>query len=1501
MDQLRIADLSPALPALETRQFRASVILIWPYSSSQRQFALLLADPDFRLRRKNGQVRVRFTGSSAKAIATTGVGIGDEVLLSLRGAEFVKDGAVQTPGRSIDWELEYGQTLTVQVFRDGRETAKLELDDIEPTPAPESPNHRLSLGGPSPSQHWSSPAILKRIRLSDGPFSQAPYDPFTEDIEQGHDKKRRRKSYRDWKAWTYSARTPSPEKVAHSEEDLEEDVEQLSPIRAHQLPDTPISPSKPEPQQIAADRLEEPEDDVEMSALVDDLLSSDSEADDNESRQSSHHFEYDGANEFRPEDSQYAFGGDTEIDTEVNTEEEDDAQNEPEGVSMTTTVANTEEEHTEDGLHRRWSDDLDPSDASALDIPAESASTAVDSAANAASPKASDQPGLAHMPAHAADHPAEVVETTATNNVLRLEMPPPTLPILQVDEAAPVISDLLTPVGREPSSPTLKPQDSSTLPLPSPFPGDINTSTTSYHDYFTATEAATIPETAVVNEPELPSDADYIMETSFFSSIGSSKDPSLHPNHESAFTPVRFTFGLDGAGWSRPPLDLSSPAPEGDTVPETSQAGREDSVEAKEETVPPASEHAPSSLQREAEESQHPAAAEDAGQIPLDDATIEEPGLNELSSGADTEPEGSDSEQKEHVVAAGDNPGNGDVEDEEGDEDHSKVANTQDTGAVSTIIDLGSPPVDDTQTSEADIPSAFDNPAEGHVSYQNTQQSTTLDDLSNISSTAQDDDVLMENENYSEFVNLEFAPEVPSTVAETQQHTVAHTPAQEALERGFDPVNAPISLPSDGNASSAPGESSSMMQETFDSEEPFHRPESPTQDDEFRYPEVKMESIEDDSIFETLTHWTQDESAPSQGEMQDELMIAVPEAGGKMGELHTMAVPATGPARNTRSKLSITVSPTRERTQTPRRTTRSTRSFASVTQDTLSPVETRSHATFSASQEPSQTSPYSLRSQSKLLSPVKLAPAVGPASSRRSPRKQSQKVAEDSQAETEHSLLDNHLLGLRIFDPSYDPSASQGRYSNVAYVKDSEDDSARSEHSISTANQTDEQAGAYSDPVQPSGLNEELERLKPPPASAPEPQLGFRGRRVVGRVAGPVLRSSSPLQPTSPFSVQSLAASPNRQLRSAGSAAASSEAENSVRRVSPSDGEDADELEDQTTPKATAGEGESSLVAAPYQSQQQTQMDEHMRSSPPPVITTSFPTVHQHATLENDALLSPDDTQNHTMDSQLSTHQDTQLTQATSLSLPSFQPKSLPIGPSTTEPPAVEPSSDRSTSSTPPLPSIGLSTPLAYYTPLSSLPYFLNRSSQYHSSENPDILALVTRASTVPARATRGPKHYYTTLHITDVSIYPATTSVNVFRPFETALPVAHAGDVVLLRAFGVKSVKGRPGLRSEEDSAWCVWRWGKPCWGMKKGLFGEVRAREEVRGPQVERGVGEWAEVGVIRAWWEGVVRGEMERLEAERGKSERGSQVEGSSQMVGEEESQRVMRDGDLDASQP
>lgn len=116
MERVPIAEVRPELPSLDEKEFRAVVTIFWPYSSLKGYTALLLAEPDFRLRHKKGQVRVRFQGPSANALGQSGIAIGDEVLLSLRGARFVQqETGINTPGKSIDWELSFREKLALRV------------------------------------------------------------------------------------------------------------------------------------------------------------------------------------------------------------------------------------------------------------------------------------------------------------------------------------------------------------------------------------------------------------------------------------------------------------------------------------------------------------------------------------------------------------------------------------------------------------------------------------------------------------------------------------------------------------------------------------------------------------------------------------------------------------------------------------------------------------------------------------------------------------------------------------------------------------------------------------------------------------------------------------------------------------------------------------------------------------------------------------------------------------------------------------------------------------------------------------------------------------------------------------------------------------------------------------------------------------------------------------------------------------------------------------------
>lgn len=130
-DRVPIADLTPSPPG-SSSYILAVVALVWPYSSSTATLALLLADSDVRVRKSKGQAKVVFRGGCAREVARTKVGIGDVVRLALVGCEWKETGdTVATPGKKIDWDLEYRSRIILQVSRDNNETATVDYTTTE--------------------------------------------------------------------------------------------------------------------------------------------------------------------------------------------------------------------------------------------------------------------------------------------------------------------------------------------------------------------------------------------------------------------------------------------------------------------------------------------------------------------------------------------------------------------------------------------------------------------------------------------------------------------------------------------------------------------------------------------------------------------------------------------------------------------------------------------------------------------------------------------------------------------------------------------------------------------------------------------------------------------------------------------------------------------------------------------------------------------------------------------------------------------------------------------------------------------------------------------------------------------------------------------------------------------------------------------------------------------------------------------------------------------------
>ncbi|OTA92620.1 hypothetical protein M434DRAFT_396286 [Hypoxylon sp. CO27-5] len=204
-----IADLSPELSDPASRAVRGVVTITWPYSSVKGTFAFILAEPDYRLRRSKGQVRINLTGASAKAAGESGLSSSDEVLVSLDGAEWVPEEVKKRqslPGSGIDWQLKFSDKLLLQIHHPvDLPTQRVEAFTIPNTTPNTTRIARLKDG------EFESPAFIKRARVSYGSLFEEGYDIFEDDGGvKGRGRKRTRFG-RQSGAWKYSSQSPSPE------------------------------------------------------------------------------------------------------------------------------------------------------------------------------------------------------------------------------------------------------------------------------------------------------------------------------------------------------------------------------------------------------------------------------------------------------------------------------------------------------------------------------------------------------------------------------------------------------------------------------------------------------------------------------------------------------------------------------------------------------------------------------------------------------------------------------------------------------------------------------------------------------------------------------------------------------------------------------------------------------------------------------------------------------------------------------------------------------------------------------------------------------------------------------------------------------------------------------------------------------------------------------------------------------------------------------------------
>ena len=200
--------------------------LVWPYTSRTHSCALLLSDPDFRLRYQRGQIKIIFSGAAGRAIARQRVGITEKVVLDLKGGKWIENGEdangkdrladVKTPGKSVDGEIGFEDVLQLKVVRQEKEVlVSIEEEDV--VKSFDESRRRETMGTPMritqrstmQEQVHSSPAFMKRLRAS-GVEKSSPIidemerDDDGEELDSEISRKRRRISYKNITEWKFS-------------------------------------------------------------------------------------------------------------------------------------------------------------------------------------------------------------------------------------------------------------------------------------------------------------------------------------------------------------------------------------------------------------------------------------------------------------------------------------------------------------------------------------------------------------------------------------------------------------------------------------------------------------------------------------------------------------------------------------------------------------------------------------------------------------------------------------------------------------------------------------------------------------------------------------------------------------------------------------------------------------------------------------------------------------------------------------------------------------------------------------------------------------------------------------------------------------------------------------------------------------------------------------------------------------------------------------------------
>ncbi|KAF4585769.1 Telomere end binding protein [Ophiocordyceps camponoti-floridani] len=293
LEALRGADVTPLAllhPDLEdsaSRVVEGVVTITWPYSSISRSTAFILAEGDYSLRRNGGQVRLEFRAAAGKALADAAVGGGDELRLSLEGAQWRKvEPSMRLPQGALEWQLLFESRLLLSL----RRAQDQSLDVIHVNVSPEAdaqPEQNGALGDglavegrpaqddvaldppgstvaapPVPlsfpvkrqasseleADEFASPAFIKRARMSYGALLEDGLGMFVDGKEKKKAKEKKKSRFSmQGASWKYTSRSPSPAGEAQSKHDTDDSG---PAVDEEAQPATDLTETSPKPSMV---------------------------------------------------------------------------------------------------------------------------------------------------------------------------------------------------------------------------------------------------------------------------------------------------------------------------------------------------------------------------------------------------------------------------------------------------------------------------------------------------------------------------------------------------------------------------------------------------------------------------------------------------------------------------------------------------------------------------------------------------------------------------------------------------------------------------------------------------------------------------------------------------------------------------------------------------------------------------------------------------------------------------------------------------------------------------------------------------------------------------------------------------------------------------------------------------------------------------------------------------------------------------------------------------